>query len=49
MTYIIVEEPTVAELDLEVNFVHASLLNVNGSEASLIKKKIISKSVCINN
>ena len=43
MTYIIVEEPTVAELDLEVNFVHASLLNVNGSEASLIKKRLYQK------
>ena len=43
MTYIIVEESTVAELDLEVDFVDASLLNVNGSEASLIKKRLYQK------
>ena len=43
MTYIIVEESTVAELDLEVDFVDASLLNVNGGTASLIKKESIKK------
>ena len=43
VTYIIVEESTVAELDLEVDFVNASLLNVNGSAASLIKKIIYQK------
>ena len=45
MTYIIVEESTVAELDLEVDFVDASLLNVNGSTTPLIQKEYI-KSVC---
>ena len=42
MTYIIVEESTVAELDLEVDFVDASLLNVNGSTTPLIQKEYYS-------